>query len=161
MTSLQDHYCTVFTPFHFFPESNHVFYGAAADKMTEGDVICILEILSRALLWQTTGTVSSLNEENRHELKILYNGFGQCCMLELQRLYVTNHISNVNVSMYLLVFSVAFDWLQHVQDYSHAYNSIQSTKISKTNWNITLSQIRLPCVHPPHSLVCSGPIWLW
>lgn len=48
--------CRIITvPFspHFIspPESdntsNHVFYGAAADKMTERDAICILEILSR------------------------------------------------------------------------------------------------------------------
>lgn len=49
MISLQDHYCTIFTPFHFAPESNHIFYIAAADEMTndEGDVICILGLLSR------------------------------------------------------------------------------------------------------------------
>lgn len=47
MISLQDHYCTIYTPFHFAPESSHIFYIAAAHEMTEGDVICILDKLSR------------------------------------------------------------------------------------------------------------------
>lgn len=71
MTSLQDHYCTIFTPFHFSPESNHVFYGAAADKMTEGGMSFVFwKYLAGARLWQTTDMVSSLNEENRHEREI-------------------------------------------------------------------------------------------
>lgn len=72
MISVQDDCCSIFTPFHFAPESNHVFNGVAADKMTEKG--CHL-YPGNTLQTQTTSMVSRLNEENQHNPEILRSSF--------------------------------------------------------------------------------------